>query len=585
MDLIPGRIPGLDRLARLQLGQLGQIADLPSVIKDLADVGILHPIRPDKLGRVLLALQRWGASPAAGIAAAAIERGDDVGWIDEIGELSFNELDERSNRLANALREEGIEPGDGVAVMCRNHRWFVDATLACAKLGASALYMNTGFAAPQFTGVVEREEPSALVYDDEFTKLLSGALEAGGRELNSYIASHDPDQGEPDHPTLESLIESGSADTPSAPDESPRFIILTSGTTGLPKGAQRSTPDSLSPVASMLARLGLHARQKTMIAAPLFHAWGFSHLQMAIALASTCVVRTRFDPEATLKTLAETEATTLVVVPVMMQRILELPDETLEKYPLPDLEVTAVSGSALPGQLANAWMDRFGDNVYNLYGSTEVAYATIASPEDLREAPGTAGRPPRGSIVKIYDEDGDELPPGESGRIFVGNEMKFEGYTGGGGKDEIDGLLSSGDVGHFDDNGRLFIDGRDDEMIVSGGENVFPREVEDLLADHDNVKEAAVIGVEDEKFGQRLKAFVVSEGGDLSEDDVRSYVKENLANYKVPREVEFLDELPRNSTGKVLKRELAESGGDAADEGEEGGGAEAADEEAEAQSS
>jgi fatty-acyl-CoA synthase len=240
----------------------------------------------------------------------------------------------------------------------------------------------------------------------------------------------------------------------------------------------------------------------------------------------------------------------------MMQRILDLPDETLDKYTLPNLRVTAVSGSALPGALANDWMDRFGENVYNLYGSTEVAFATIASPTDLREAPGTAGRPPRGSVVKIYDEDGKELPAGESGRIFVGNEMKFEGYTGGGGKDEIDGLLSSGDVGHFDDDGRLFIDGRDDEMIVSGGENVFPREVEDLLADHEKIREAAVIGVDDEKFGQRLKAFVVLEGGELSEDEVKSYVKENLANYKVPREVEFLDELPRNSTGKVLKKDL-----------------------------
>ena len=534
-------------------------ADLPSVVKDLADVGILHPIRPDKLGRVLIALQRWGASPAAGIAAAAIERGDDAGFIDELGELSFAELEERSNRLANALREDGVGPGDGIAIMTRNHRWFVDATLASSKLGASALYMNTGFAGPQFTGVVEREEPSTLIYDDEFTELLSGALEAGGRELHSYIASHDDDQGEPDHPTVESLIESGSPDTPSPPEDPPRFIIFTSGTTGLPKGAQRSTPDSLSPVTAMLAKLGLHARQKTMIAAPLFHSWGFSHLQMAIALGSTCVVRTRFDPEGTLKTLAETEATALVVVPVMMQRILELPDETLEKYPLPELQVTAVSGSALPGELANAWMDHFGDNVYNLYGSTEVAYATIASPEDLREAPGTAGRPPRGSIVKIYDEDGKESPVGESGRIFVGNEMTFEGYTGGGGKDEIDGLLSSGDVGHFDDDGRLFIDGRDDEMIVSGGENVFPREVEDLLADHEGSRRPPSIGVDDEKFGQRLKAFVVTEGGELADDEVKSHIKENLASYKVPREVEFLDELPRNSTGKVLKRELVES--------------------------
>jgi acyl-coenzyme A synthetase/AMP-(fatty) acid ligase len=242
----------------------------------------------------------------------------------------------------------------------------------------------------------------------------------------------------------------------------------------------------------------------------------------------------------------------------MMQRILELDSKTLAKHELRSLRVTAVSGSALPGELATKWMDRFGDNIYNLYGSTEVAYATIASPADLRAAPGTAGKPPRGSIVRIYDEDGNEVETGDTGRIFVGNEMKFEGYTGGGSKDEIDGLLSSGDVGHFDEDGRLFIDGRDDEMIVSGGENVFPREVEDLLSDYEGVKEAAVIGVDDEKFGQRLKAFVVlDDGKNVSEDDLKGHVKKNLANYKVPREIEFLESLPRNQTGKVLKRELA----------------------------
>jgi acyl-CoA synthetase (AMP-forming)/AMP-acid ligase II len=222
--------------------------------------------------------------------------------------------------------------------------------------------------------------------------------------------------------------------------------------------------------------------------------------------------------------------------------------------------VVAVSGSALPGALSERWMDVFGDNVYNLYGSTEVAWASIATPADLRAAPGTAGRPPHGTVVRIYDDDSEPVREGETGRIFVGNEMQFEGYTGGGSKDAIDGLLSSGDVGHFDDAGRLFVDGRDDDMIVSGGENVFPAEVEDLLAGHDAVVEVAVFGVEDEQFGQRLKAVVVlRDGASVGEDEIKTHVKSNLAGYKVPREVEFVDELPRTSTGKVLKRALRES--------------------------
>ena len=223
------------------------------------------------------------------------------------------------------------------------------------------------------------------------------------------------------------------------------------------------------------------------------------------------------------------------------------------------MRVVGASGSALPGELAIRWMDTFGDNVYNFYGSTEVAQASIAMPDELRAVPGTAGGPPRGTTVRILDADGKEVPTGVVGRIFVANDNQFDGYTGGGGKEVLYGLMSSGDVGHYDSNGLLFVDGRDDDMIISGGENVFPREVEDLLTNHPDVDEAAVIGVPDAEFGQRLKAFVVPLQADgVSEETLKNYVKEHLARYKVPREVVFMKELPRNPTGKVLKRLLRE---------------------------
>jgi fatty-acyl-CoA synthase len=292
----------------------------------------------------------------------------------------------------------------------------------------------------------------------------------------------------------------------------------------------------------------------------MFHSWGFAHFTLGMGLASTLVLRRRFTPEGMLNATAEHACTALAVVPVMLQRTMELEDGVIDKYDVSSLRVIAASGSALPGDLAIRVMDRFGDVLYNLYGSTEVAWATIATPAEMRAAPGTAGSPPRGTVVRLYDADGRPVPAGATGRIFVGNEMAFEGYTGGGSKDVIDGLMSTGDVGHFDAGGRLFVDGRDDEMIVSGGENVFPREVEDLLADHECVEEAAVLGVEDPEFGQRLKAFVVVRGGtSVTDDELKKYVKANLAGYKVPREVVFMDELPRNATGKVLKRELKDA--------------------------
>jgi fatty-acyl-CoA synthase len=360
---------------------------------------------------------------------------------------------------------------------------------------------------------------------------------------------------------LEQMIARGDQSEPPPPAEKGRVVILTSGTTGTPKGATRKQPDSLEPVASLFSKIPLHARETTMIAAPMFHSWGFAHFTLALPLASTLVLRRKFDPEETLRATAQHRATALALVPVMLQRILDLGPEKISRYDLSALRVIALSGSALPGEMATRAMDTFGEVLYNLYGSTEVAWATIATPEDLRAAPGTAGRPPLGTVVKLLDGEGREVPSGEGGRIFVANEMMFEGYTGGGGKEIVGGLMSTGDVGHFDAGGRLFVDGRDDEMIVSGGENVFPREVEDLLADHAEIEEAAVIGVSDEEFGQRLKAFVVTrEGTRLSEQEIQAYVKENLARYKVPREVVFLAELPRNATGKVLKRELTAQG-------------------------
>jgi fatty-acyl-CoA synthase len=526
------------------------------MIRALAQAGVIRPMRPDKTVHMAATMLRWGPTPASGYTVSAVRRPDSVGIVDELGTLTFREIHERTNALANAWNDLGIGAGDGVAILCRNHRGFIDATVACSKLGANALYLNTMFAAPQITDVVKREKPKAIVYDEEFADMVREA----GKRRKRFVAWFDGEEGKPasGDPLLEDLIAQGDTENLQPPAEKGRVVILTSGTTGTPKGANRSQPKSLAPAAGLLSKIPLRSDEPWMIAAPMFHSWGFAHFTLGMALGATLVLRRRFDPEDTLSACAQHECTVLAVVPVMLQRILELPPETIDRYDLRALRCIDASGSALPGPLATQVMDRFGDVLYNLYGSTEVAWATIAQPRDLRAAPGTAGKPPIGTIVKLYDEDGREVEHGATGRIFVGNELVFDGYTGGGGKAVINGLMSTGDVGHFDEGGRLFVDGRDDEMIISGGENVFPREVEDLLSHHRAIEEAAVIGVDDEQFGQRLRAFVVRAGdGSVTEDELKAYVKQNLAAYKVPREIVFLDELPRNATGKVVKRELA----------------------------
>ncbi|MCD4527243.1 AMP-binding protein [Nocardioides sp. cx-173] len=515
----------------------------------LAGSGIIRPYSPRVLAALLRTVMTWGTGPAGGFATLALRMPDRVGLVDELGELTFGELHTRSNALARALQAQGVGEGDSVAVMCRNHRYFVDVSIAVAKLGADLLYLNTSFAGPQLVDVLEREQPTVVVHDEEFTEMLAAA--ATERRVVAWADSDD----EPDVPTVEALIGSESTDDLDAPQRHCRIVILTSGTTGTPKGAPRNEA-GIDAAVSLLSRMPLRAGWRTHIAAPLFHTWGFAHLALAMLLGSTVVLRRKFDPEGALEAAESERCDSIVVIPVMLQRILALPEDTLASYDLSRVKVVAASGSALPGDLALSWMDHFGDNLYNIYGSTEVAYASIATPQDLREAPSSAGRPPYATVVRILDSEGHELPAGESGRIFVGNNLLFEGYTGGGHKDMVDGLMSSGDVGRIGEDGRLYVEGRDDEMIVSGGENVFPKEVEDCLMRHEHVTDAAAVGVDDDDYGKRLKAFVVVDA-DVGEDDLKDWVKQNLARYKVPREIVVLDELPRNSTGKVLKRELA----------------------------
>jgi acyl-CoA synthetase (AMP-forming)/AMP-acid ligase II len=523
----------------------------------LTRAGFVRAERPDTLARVAHILMRWGFTPAAATAAAAARFPNEPAVIDELGEITFAESHRRSNALATAMQDRGVVEGDGVAILCRNHRYFIEATIACAKVGAHALYLNTSFAAPQAREVLEREKPKATIYDAEFAELIQHATQ--GRRTRRFVGWVGDDEPLEGDERIEDLIETTEPDDVVPPEEEPRFVILTSGTTGTPKGASRSAPKGIDPIGGLLGRVPYHVRERTFIAAPLFHAWGIGQLMIAEAFSSTIVLQNRFDPEKTLEAIDEHRPEVLIVVPVMLSRILDLPQEVRAKYDTSSLRIVFASGSALPGELAERWMNAFGDNLYNLYGSTEVAWATIATPQDLREAPGTAGKAPRGTILKIVDKNGNELPTGETGRIFVGSELVFEGYTGGGSKEtDAAGLMSTGDMGHIDEEGRLFIDSREDDMIVSGGENVYPGEVEELLSKHPKISDAAVVGVEDPDFGQRLKAFIVK-SGELSDEEVKQYVKEHLARYKVPRDVEFLDELPRNATGKVLKRELQEN--------------------------
>jgi acyl-CoA synthetase (AMP-forming)/AMP-acid ligase II len=389
------------------------------------------------------------------------------------------------------------------------------------------------------------------VLDEEFDALLDDASFAGER----VTAWHD---GSARNATIDDLV-AATEPEPLVAERAGRVIILTSGTTGTPKGAQHDLSiGAVIPAAlTHLVRVPLRSGEPIVIGPPLFHVLGLAYLMSGLALGLPVVLHRKFEAKQTLDAIARHRAGALITVPVMLQRILEVPPSA--RPSTSSLRVVVSGGAALHTGLSQAFMDAFGEVLHNVYGATETGWATISTSEDLRAAPGTVGKPSLGLTLKILKPGGGEAATGETGEIFVGVGLKFAGYTGGGGKEIRDGLTSTGDLGHLDDEGRLFIDGRADDMIISGGENIFPSEVEELLEGHDSVAEVAVVGADDEKFGQRLVAHVVRSGGDsgeITEDQLKAYVKEHLARYKVPRDIFFVDELPRTTTGKIKHRAL-----------------------------
>ena len=448
---------------------------------------MLGPEPPQRLVQLVRGFQRYGLIGGT-LVASGLRHGDHAAIVDERGELTYRELDDRTNALANAWRKQGLEAGEGVSILARNHRGFFEAVFAAAKCGARIVLLNTSFAGPQIREVATREATDLLVYDEEYAQMLEGIDDPPRGRYRAWA-------NEPGEDTLDALIDGADTSAPPKPDERPRITILTSGTTGTPKGAPRAEPRSLSLIGGLLSKVPFRAQEVTEMCVPMFHALGFMQSIVGVGLGSTLVVRRRFDPEQTLDSLARNRASAMVVVPVMLSRIVDLGEDQAKQRDTSALRIIFVSGSALGADLAQRATDLFGPVIYNLYGSTEIAYATIATPDDLRAEPSTVGKVVRGSIVKLIDEHGKEVKPGETGRIFVGNISQFEGYTGGGNKQLVEGLMSPATSATSIPAGRLYIDGRDDEMIVSGGENVFPARGRGAARGHQSMHEVAVVGV------------------------------------------------------------------------------------------
>ena len=526
-----------------------------AAVRALAGAGALRPLPPARFLEAVRAARTLGMGAAGGCAISAARDPDGLAVIDERGSLTFAELNARAARIAAGLRaEHGVGPSRSLAVMCRNHRGFVEAMLTASRLGADLLLLNTDFPGPQLAQALGPHTLGAVVHDEEFAPV----LHAAGYDGERVLAWHDEAAGAA---TLDALAASNAA-SPPAPASPGRLVILSSGTTGPPKGAPRapSASAALGPLTTLLEHLRPRAGDPILIGPPVFHGFGLAFLGIGLFIGAPVVLRRRFDAAAALADVATHRATHVVGVPAMLQRILALDPAERARHDTSSLRAVGSAAAPLAPHLAHAFMDVYGELLFDLYGSTETGIASIAGPADLRAAPGTVGRPPRGITLKVLDGERREAPAGVTGHVFIGSGLLFDGYTGGGSRELVDGLMNTGDLGHLDAAGRLFIDGREDDMIVSGGENVFPQEVADALLACELVADAAVFGVEDADFGQRLRAYVVAApAAEVTPELLLAHLRERLARYKLPRDVVFLEEIPRNPTGKVQRARLPQA--------------------------
>jgi len=512
---------------------------------------VIRPISPLKLWRAGAAGHALQATPAASIAIAAATDPTGVAVVDDDGALTWAELDRRARALAHAfVTSYGAGPEHPIAVICRNHRGVLEVLAAGARAGADVLALNTEFAAPQVAAALSGRGVAVVVHDSEFTALLEQA-ETGVQLLCAWT------EDEVTAP-LELLARADvSLDSP--PSRRAQITILTSGTTGVPKAASRdiSARTMVGSLITLIEHLHLRRGSPVLVAPPLFHGFGLGVTALAQAVGAPVVLSRRFEPEQTLALIERRAVTTLIAVPVMLQRILELEPATRGRYDTSTLRSVLSAGAPLAPALAERFMDAFGDILNNAYGSTETGFGAIASPADLRAAPGTIGRSPFGVTVQILDQDRNPAAAGETGHIFIGSDLVIDGYADGSSKELAGALMNTGDLGHVDEVGRIYVEGREDDMIVSGGENVFPQEVEDALLAHPGVRDATVVGVPDDEFGQRLRAFVVPRVEDsLVADQLQAHLRSRLERYKLPREIVFYEEIPRTPTGKVIRRLL-----------------------------
>jgi fatty-acyl-CoA synthase len=542
---------GLDR-ARMR-GQQGAAA-----LRILARTGLIRSLRPQHVARFARSVRGSRPGPHMAVMLHAQVWPDRLAVADTRRRLTYADFEREVNQVAHALVSLGVGPGDRVAIMLPNCVEYLVVLQALPRVGASAVQIGTRLKSGEIEYILGNAQPRAILVHSTF----SGEMEPASRRAGvpaGAVLELDDDGG-----SYQRLVSAQPGDRPPAlagKSADSSVIVYTSGTTGKPKGASRNmSRTGLDAVADLIATVGVEHQDVHLVVCPLYHSAAPAFALIMMSLGGSVVVMDHFEAEDALATIAREKVTCAFMVPTQLVRLTGVDPEVRRRHDLSSLRWILSGAAPLTTETARRFQDAYGPILWNFYGATETGLVTLAGPADHAARPGTVGRVLAGNQIRVLGEDGRELPFGEVGELYVRNSMLITGYHRD--KDSTDkamkeGFFSVGDLARVDADGFVYLASRVHDMVISGGVNIYPAEIEEHLHRHPDVIEAAVVGIPDDEWGERLVAFIVTRpGAALSAEEIIQFCREGLADYKRPRQVEFMDALPRNPTGKVLKREL-----------------------------
>jgi long-chain acyl-CoA synthetase len=489
--------------------------------------------------------------------------------------ISADALRDRALRAASGLAGLGVGDSDVVAIMLRNEPSCIEAILAVRHLNAYWVGLNWHFKAEEANWVLTDSHAKALIVHADLYAQIADGIPAGLPVLVVQAAPLTrrqyklPDRTEVPTSTIDWNPWVDAQQPSQTPHQRGRGLMpYTSGTTGRPKGVKRlpPAPDKVAEYTQAMTEVvrtvfGVDAQSRCLLSAPIYHSAPASYAAFCASSGATLRLEPRFDASRVLSLIATDRISHLYLVPTMYRRLLALPEAERQAADLSSVKFVGSTGSPCPAATKAAMIDWWGPVIHEAYASSETGYVTFIHASDWLTHPGSAGKPVGQAVLKIIDDDGRELPPGQVGSIYArqpaSTDFVYANNPDARGRIDRDGLVTLGDMGYLDDEGFLYISDRKSDMVISGGVNIYPTEIESVLATMPGVGDCAVFGIPDDEFGEALAAAVQTvNGAVLSEAAVREFLRERIAGYKVPKQVEFHDALPREDTGKIFKRKL-----------------------------